>query len=62
MHATVARRTIVAYFEETTVGKLRCGIAIVLIAVSPFASAHGGGLNAEGCHNCLLYTSDAADE
>lgn len=51
LHATVATRTIVPYFGETVMGKLRFGITTVLIAVSQFASAHGGGLNAEGCHN-----------
>lgn len=32
-------------------GKLGCGVATILISMSQFALAHGGGLNAEGCHN-----------
>lgn len=32
-------------------GTLKFGIATILMAASQLAVAHGGGLNAEGCHN-----------
>ena len=32
-------------------GNLSAGIAPMLMAVSSFASAHGGGLDAQGCHH-----------